>query len=75
MHSQKKQSENGAVIASYSLWTLPANRWRDCVAGLTPPTNLVARLERVTASPQPDEAQLKAFRTTVTPEILSTPIL
>jgi len=62
-----------AERASYSLWTAPPRTWESPFTSTVPVADLEARVSKLGLKQPEEDEQTRAFRTPVTPEVLSQP--
>lgn len=58
---------------SYSLWTAPPSSWRSPVTSGASVADLKAKVSQLTVAPAEEDEQTRAFKTPVTPDVLSQP--
>lgn len=59
--------------AAYSLWTAPPQTWSSPIESDLQATDLEAKLSQLELKTAEDNEQTKAFKTPVTPDVLSRP--
>jgi hypothetical protein len=60
-------------VQSYSLWTAPPQAWSSPIESELPTADLETKVSELELTKTEDNEQTKAFRTPVTPDVLSRP--